>query len=125
MIMKIKYPDMRRNLISAVSYLANSRAKPVIEVRNSEGVLEQYFDFDVAINMIFDDVSIAENPQEWIGVVLRNLHEAKALQVLVERLELLLQDDIDTLDEKTLETESFGEMVMAAVAAEKALLAGD
>jgi hypothetical protein len=93
--------------------------------RNSEGVLEQYFDFDMAINVIFHDVSIAENPQEWIGVVLRNMQEAKALQALVERLDLLLQDDIDTLDEGTLETESFGEMVKTAAAAEKALLAAD
>ena len=125
MNVEIRYPDMRRNLISAVSYLANSLDKPVIEVRNSEGLLKQYFDFDMAINVIFDDVRVAENPQDCIGVVLRNAQEAEALQVLVEQLEILLRDDIDTLDEETLATESFKAMVKAAVVAERTLLAVD
>src|SRR5688572_8567951 len=93
-------PDRRRELIYYINLLANQEEQYSIWVEKKfpDGV--KYDCFDFAINLLFDDTGLADNPLGMIGSVLKNETEAEAIRLLVSALDNLLAKAGKTLTDE-------------------------
>ena len=90
----------RVNLIDAVRFLTNSLKEPKHEHYDENGKLISFFDFDLVIHILFDDIpNLDTNPRSQIGINLANEAEADAVLAVVQALVVVLDvdcpDDID------------------------------
>jgi hypothetical protein len=96
----IKFPDMRENLIGAIRYLANSETEITHKKVDGEGNLLEYFDFSLAVHIIYDDIPGMEDSHEGcIGDILKNEDEEKCMKELIKNLNYVLDvDEVGELD---------------------------
>ena len=82
----IKYPEMRQELLEHLNTLAetNTKAKIWTEQKNPQHL--EYDGFGEAINFIFDDTCLAENPSKAIDWFLTNEQESMAISALTQAL---------------------------------------
>jgi hypothetical protein len=112
----VRFVQMRANLISAVRFLANSPTEWKHVRYDEGGTLVSFIDFDMAINILFHDVSDLESdPRAQIGYALANETEADAMQRLVRALDIVLDVDYpDDLDEDYVKTPRWLDVVETA-----------
>jgi hypothetical protein len=72
----LKYPDMRRELFAAVSALSGTRSS--------------FAEFDFAVHIIFDDLSLIKNPGDAVGIVLIDEQESSQILAVAKAIETLL-----------------------------------
>jgi hypothetical protein len=87
----VEYPEMRTEIVTAISELADLDFQKSNWLNPSAAAVQSDYDsFDHAFHILFDDVPLClENPYELIGTHLRNKDEAVAVQNLMERLDPL------------------------------------
>jgi hypothetical protein len=96
----LRFPDMRVNMMDAIEFLAGSDEIIRIEEYEESGTLMLFFDFDLAIHLLFDDISdLSRNTSAAIGDVLYDEDEAMAVAAVIEALNIVLEIDYpDDLD---------------------------
>ena len=106
----------RVNLIVAIEFLANSPSEQKHVRYDKDGKLSSFFDFDLAINILFDDIPYLDSdPRRQIGINLANEAEAEAVHALVQALDLVLEVDYpDDIDEHYVRTPRWRAVVEAA-----------
>jgi hypothetical protein len=72
----VRYPAMRRNLFDAISFLTGDRSP--------------YLNFDFAVHVIFDDLSMDRDREESVGVVLANNQEDEQMLLVTKQIDSLL-----------------------------------
>lgn len=85
------YSMARGSVIDAVHVLSEPdyQRKMWVDERGSDPHLIE--NLDANINTLYDDTGVAESPHEYVGTVLRNEKEARAIQALDHVLTPLLQ----------------------------------
>ena len=73
----MKYPEMREELLSHLSKLADEEYQRSCWVEGlcPDGI--EHDELDYTIHFLFDDTELSSTPQSLIGVLLRNENEAK------------------------------------------------
>lgn len=114
---------MRLNLISAVRFLANSPIEWKRVRYDEGGTLISFIDFDMAIHILFDDISDLDvDPRTQIGYTLASEAEAEAMRSLVRALDIVLDVDYpDDLDEDYVKTPRWLDVVAAAREAQRVI----
>ncbi len=83
----MKYPEMRKELISSLEGLSNWEYQKKCWVQNKcpDGV--EYDEFDYAVHFLFDDTQLSSNPESAIGYFLKNKIEAQAVKLVCDELD--------------------------------------
>jgi hypothetical protein len=113
---RVQLAPIRANLISAIAFLANSASEQKHVRYDENGNLASFFDFDLAINILFDDIPYLDSdPRRQIGISLANEAEADAVHAVVQALDLVLEVDYpDDIDEHFVTTPRWVDVVSAA-----------
>jgi hypothetical protein len=113
----------RANLIDAVRFLANSPTEPKHERYDENGKLISFFDFDLAIHILFDDIpGLDSDPRSQIGMNLANEAEAEAVSTLIQKFNAVLDSDYpDDVDIDYVKTPRWLNVVEAARVALKVI----
>lgn len=111
----VRFPDMRREVIEALQALADPEYQRRVWVDRVYPQPGFYDDLTHNVNVLYDDTSVAEDPQGQIGLTLENTDEAAA----VERLTAVLDPLLDSLPTKiddgaVISLPEWGEVVRAA-----------
>ncbi|TQV80811.1 SCO4402 family protein [Denitrobaculum tricleocarpae] len=88
---KLKYPNMRDELIDCLEALSDHEYQRAAWVR---GELPPGIDFDdmnETLHFLYDDTRLSENSDHYIGVFLRNREETAAVDKLVDAIEAFFQ----------------------------------
>lgn len=84
---KIKYPAMRRELVSTLESLSDvDYQKKVWGNYLNDG---RYDDFDLSIHFIYDDTKLSDDPNLTVGLFLYSEEEAKTMREVVSSLDAL------------------------------------
>ena len=86
----VRYPAMRRNLFDAISFLTGDRLP--------------YLNFDFAVHVIFDDLSIDRDHEESVGVVLANDQERRQMLLVTNQIDALLAKNGKELSDEQYQT---------------------
>ncbi len=83
----MKFPGMRYQLLRYLKSLSDLSYQKSCWVEHNcpDGV--QHDEFDFAYHFLFDDTTLGTEPEEWIGVILRNREEAEGIRLLCEEIE--------------------------------------
>lgn len=87
----IKYPEMRKELVSHLRALADPDYQQRVWVGGGRDDDVQHDEFDYAVHFLYDDTRLAGDPRSMIGWILRDLDEATQIEVLVGVLEGVFQ----------------------------------
>lgn len=105
---RIKYPDMRMNLIAYIESLSDLEYQRQYWGKADPKNPDFYDDFDESIHFLYDSTDIATDPKSWLGLVLRNDKEVTLVSALTESIEKLFQEHgLDLADEKYMETKEW------------------
>ena len=87
----IKYPEMRRELISCLESLSDFeyQKKCWLEGICPPNVEEDCFDFSV--HFIFDETTLCENSSEYIGVLLYDEKEAEVVKQVADSIGIIFE----------------------------------
>ena len=96
---ELKYPGMRAELIEHLQALSDAKYQRIAWVEHSlEG--GKYDEFNLAVQFIYDDTNLSENPDLDIGTILLNKNESDSIRQLVKEIDtifdcygLTLKDD--------------------------------
>lgn len=88
----MKYPGMRSELVRYLSALGDPKYQEECWVNNRcpEGV--EHDELSLSVHFLFDDTSLSEDPARCIGVFLKNLDEAQAVQEVCRALDVVLDE---------------------------------
>lgn len=92
----VRFPDMRREVIEALQALSDPEYQRRVWVDRNYPQPGFYDDLTHNINVLYDDTSVAEDPQGQIGLTLENAEEVAAM----ERLTAVLDPILDSLPTK-------------------------
>ncbi len=118
---EVQFPSMRDEVVEAVEALADTEYQWSAWVRH-ELPVGGYDDFNLAIHILFDDTTVAEDPDRTIGVFLRSQEEADAMRKLGRQIRGLF-DELGTelSDEEYLRSPGWPAVVAAAKEAREVL----
>lgn len=85
----VKFPYIRASLIEVLRTLSDRGHQRRVWVDHVLPHPNYYDEFDVSVHLLFDDTSLAEKPQEWIGFVLKNEHEVELVGKVGQAIERL------------------------------------
>ena len=84
------FPDMRRNVVSAVRALADVAYQRRVWIDRDYPTDGYYDDFAMNLHILYDDTLVLEDPAATLGTVLKSKEEVDAMGVLAEALDELL-----------------------------------
>jgi hypothetical protein len=112
------FPDMRRNVVSAVRALADEAYQRRVWIDHECPGDGYYDDFTMNLHILFDDTLVLEDPAATLGTVLKSGEEVDALAVLAEALDdLLSSEGSERTDAEYMASPLWGTVVRAAGAA--------
>ncbi len=85
---ELKFPSMREELISYLSGLSDLDYQYQAWVERSSPGLD-YDELNYTIHFLYDDMGLAENASDWIGLVLRDEIEARSVENVVSALDVV------------------------------------
>ncbi|MCN9243085.1 hypothetical protein NGF19_20160 [Streptomyces sp. RY43-2] len=91
----VGFPDMRRNVISAVRALADAEYQRRVWIERIYPREGYYDDFTLNLNILYDDTLVLDDPASTLGTVLRSEGEVSAMEALASAVDALLQREGD------------------------------
>lgn len=118
---EVRFPQMRNEIVQAVKALADRDYQWSVWVRR-ELPPGRYDEFTHRIHILYDDTQVLEDPDNAVGVYLRNTEEADVMRTLGSAIDSLF-DDLGTelSDEEYLRAPGWTAVVDAATDALKVL----
>lgn len=112
---KVQFPEMRNELIESLRGLSDIEYQKRIWINaRSEGSI-QHDEFDYVVHFLFDDTSLATDPDSLIGVILKNFDEVAIIKPVIEALgELFDALGLDRTDEEYVKSTEWSSVVNAA-----------
>ena len=86
---KLIYPNMRSELIDHLSALADPEYQERVWVKHQPAPGIEYDEFDYVVHFLFDDTSLATDPESCIGWYLTNEREVVAVRIVVNSINVL------------------------------------
>ena len=121
----IRFPEMRRNVISAVRALADGEYQRRVwseRIYPNEGY---YDDFTLNLNILYDDTLVLDDPVSTLGTVLRSEDEVWAMEELGSAIDEVLRLEGDgKADVDYLASPAWGAVLRSASAAYEILTQG-
>lgn len=115
MVFKMKYPDMRDELIDYLVSLSDKDYQDAVWVRREARSGVVHDELDYAIHFIYDDTCLGQNPSEAIGWFLKNEDEAESIRSLVLALNLVFSKyGLDLSDREYIAKPEWSDVVRAA-----------
>ena len=117
---ELKYPSMRDELIGYVDALASKEYQASAWV--SGGGAAEHDELDYAIHFLYDDTSLATNPNKAIGWFLKDEREAEAVKRLIVALDKVFEVHGTDLDDAAyIASHEWNDVVAAAAGVQEAL----
>ncbi len=90
--MMVKYPHVREQIIRTIRILSDAdyQKRAWVDHDFPEGTV--YDCFDYAVNVLFDDTSLADDPDSAVGVALISDEEVKAISAVVQAVDNILNE---------------------------------
>lgn len=87
----MKFPEMREELLGCLESLSDLSYQKSCWVAHicPDGV--KYDELDYSVNFLFDATTLSSEPEEYIGLILRNREEADAVRLLCEKIDEIYQ----------------------------------
>ncbi|MFJ8229642.1 hypothetical protein ACIQ9E_06720 [Streptomyces sp. NPDC094448] len=85
----VEFPAVRVQVAAVLKSLADSRHQQHVWADRAQGPGDAVDDLTMVVNVL-DDARVLENPEQTVGEVLRDEHEAAALRELAELLDVLI-----------------------------------
>ncbi|WP_283137811.1 SCO4402 family protein [Rhizohabitans arisaemae] len=118
----VRFPEMRREIISAVNALASPEHQQRVWIDREYPHPGYYDDFTLNIHILYDDTDVLENTSSCIGDYLRSQDEVDALTKLAAAIDAMfaaLGTELEDLD--YMRSPFWGSVVSAAAAAVRVL----
>lgn len=114
-MLMIEYPNMRQHLIFSIRTLADRLYQQKVWVEH-QSPKEKYEDaFDFAVHFIFDDMNLDRNIDKAIGKILQDESEVKAVQLVIEAINNILDNmGLTATDEQYINSPYWDNVVLAA-----------
>lgn len=87
----MKYPEMRKELLDYLEGLSSVSYQQACWIDRVCPPGVEYDEFDYAVHFLFDDTSLASEPERLIGYCLRDEEEAEAIKVVCRAIDAVLQ----------------------------------
>ena len=118
----IRFPEMRRNVISAVRALADGEYQRRVWIERIYPNEGYYDDFTLNLNILYDDTLVLDDPVSTLGTVLRSESEVVAMVELGSAIDEALRLEGDgKVDADYLASPSWAAVLRAASAAYETL----
>jgi len=118
----VKFPWMRAELINTLNKLADREHQRRVWVDRKYPNEKYYDDFDMSVHYLYDHTTVALEPLEWIGLVLKNEHEAELVGEVGQALERLFAAlGTEKTDKEYIESPLWDDVVEAAKRAHAAI----
>ncbi|HEY8986486.1 MAG TPA: hypothetical protein VIU15_43810 [Streptomyces sp.] len=115
---EVSFPDMRRNVVSAVRALADEAYQHRVWIDRDYPDDGYYDDFEMNLHILFDDTLVLEDPAATLGTVLKSREEVDVMTILGNALdELLTAEGSERTDREYMASPLWGGVVHAAGAA--------
>jgi hypothetical protein len=85
----IKYPEMRKELISCLESLSDIEYQQRVWVKKESFRDVEHDDFDCSVHFLYDDTDLASDPKSTIGLILCNDDEARKITDLVHEIDII------------------------------------
>ena len=83
----LQFPDMRANLHGFSESLSDEAYQKRVWIERQPSATRDSFT-DV-VHFFYDDTTLAEHPDQWVGLILRNVSEVRAVKALVSAMDAL------------------------------------
>lgn len=120
----LRYPEMRAEVIDAVTSLADPDYQQKVWIRREYPQPGFYDDLTTNINILFDDVCVLPDPQTRVGIVLHP-NEVDAMKALSNVLDPLIDELGDAPDTQYLNHPQWTTVVTTARQARQTLIHND
>ncbi|MBQ0923049.1 SCO4402 family protein [Saccharopolyspora endophytica] len=120
----LRYPEMRAEVIDAVTSLADPDYQQKVWIRREYPQPGFYDDLTTNINILFDDVCVLPDPRTRVGIVLHP-SEVDAMKALGDVLDPLVDELGDATDAQYLNHPQWTNVVTAAQHARHTLMHSD
>ncbi|GGT62287.1 hypothetical protein GCM10010207_72360 [Streptomyces atratus] len=114
----VSFPDMRRNVISAVGALADKEYQRRVWVERIYPQEGFYDDFSMNLNILYDDTLVLDDPASTLGTVLRSEEEVAAMVMLASAINNLMgREGNEKTDAEYMKSPLWGAVLRSASAA--------
>ncbi|MET9482693.1 hypothetical protein [Streptomyces sp. NPDC006638] len=111
----VSFPDMRRNVVSAVRALADEEYQHRVWVGRIYPQEGFYDDLSVNLNILYDDTLVLDDPPSALGTVLTSEEEVAAMVVLASAVDdLLRREGNDKTDAEYVASPLWGAVLRSA-----------
>ncbi|WP_282609435.1 hypothetical protein [Pelagibius sp. Alg239-R121] len=119
---ELQYPNMRVELIHCLKKLSDHEYQQAAWVRGEYPPNVAYDDLDFSIRFLFDDTSLEEDSKGYVGVILKNEEEARAVDEVISALNLIFKKyQEDMSDEEYIALEEWQDVLSASQKALKVI----
>ena len=118
--MDLRYPEMRAEVIAALTSLSDRDYQQRVWVERRMPGPNYDDSLDTVVHTLFDDIDVCVDPERWVGLVLQP-GEVEALQAVGSVFRSVLDDLGDVADADYLADARWPEVVSRAASARAAL----
>jgi len=110
----VEFPWMRMQLIVCIKGLSDKN------YQYNEWVLHkgescEYDDFDITVHFLYDDTDVAENADEYIGLIFINKEEADSVKNVVDKIDIIFDKyGLELSDKEYIEKPEWNDVIEAA-----------
>lgn len=113
----VRYPEMRLQVFSAVSALADPQYQQRVWLDRIYPHENYYDDLDLNINILYDDTSVLSDPASTMGQILANHEEVEGFRSLAGLLDPIIDELGDSSDSRYMSHPGWPAVVDAAKSA--------
>lgn len=120
--LKFKYPEMRDELLETMRTLADVDYQRRAWVNHEFPPGVQHDEFDYAVHFLYDDSTLAEDPEGAIGLFVKDQHEVQLIKAVVSALERVFDAlGMEATDEQYISSPEWSEVLRTAFEAWQAM----
>lgn len=96
----MKFPNIRNQLIVTLKGLSDITYQHSCWVNHNCPEPIKYDEFDLAVHFLFDDTTLYSEPENWIGLCLKNKDEAIKVKEVCDAIEAIFEKYGSSLSDK-------------------------
>jgi hypothetical protein len=111
----MKFPEQRQELIETLQALSDRNYQESVWLKKEYSDRVIYDCLDYVIHFLFDDTSLADEPEKLIGYILANQEEVELIREVIKALDKLLSElGIDKTDAEYLSSILWNDVIKTA-----------
>ena len=110
-----KYPEMRDELLETIRTLSDAEYQRKVWVKHEFPPGVQYDEFDLAVHFLYDQPGLAENPEDAIGLFVKDEYEVQLIKAVIQALEQVFEVlGMNSTDEEYISSPEWAGVLKAA-----------